>query len=93
MQYITERDLQVIENNTFKVPRFLFSGAYKKISAESKLLFALILERQSYTIDILSNESGYSSELIKKCIKELIKVGLVQMNDSIIFSTQLRRTI
>lgn len=93
MQYITERDLQVIENNTFKVPRFLFSGIYKKISAESKLLFALILERQSYTLEVLTNESGYSSELIKKCIKELSKAGLIQINESIISSTQLRRTI
>ncbi|AFA47897.1 hypothetical protein Awo_c11130 [Acetobacterium woodii DSM 1030] len=93
IQYLTECDLKSIENNSFKVPRFLFSGTYKKISAESKLLFALILERQFYAIEALVNESGYSQELIKKCIKELSKAGLIQMNDSLISSTQLWRTV
>jgi hypothetical protein len=30
IQYLTECDLKGIENNSFKVPRFLFSGTYKK---------------------------------------------------------------
>ncbi|KNZ42334.1 hypothetical protein [Acetobacterium bakii] len=93
MQYITESDLKVIEKNTFKVPRFLLGGLYKKISADSKLLFALMMDRQSYTFEDLGNESGYSLELIKYCVKELQKAGLVQINDSIISSIQLRRII
>lgn len=93
IQYLSERDLKSIENNTFKVPGFLFTGAYKKISAESKLLFALILERQSYAIEALGIESGYSQDLIKKCLKELKKAGLIQMNDKIISSKQRWRAV
>lgn len=92
MQYITEFDLKVIEKNTFKVPRFLL-GNYKKISADSKLLFALMMDHQTFALDDLVTESGYSPEIIKKCTKELTKAGLIQVDGSELSVNQLRRTV
>ncbi|AWW28355.1 MULTISPECIES: hypothetical protein [unclassified Acetobacterium] len=93
MQYLTEYDLNAIDNNTFRVPRFLFSGSYQKISADSKLLFALMMEGHSMVLEELSNESGYSLTLIKKCLNELAKAGLIQVHDSLILITQMRRIL
>lgn len=93
MQYLTEYDLSAIEKNTFRVPRFLFSGSYQKISADSKLLFSLIMDRQSTVLEELSKESGYSLTLIKKCVNELTKAGLIQVQDSLILITQMRRIL
>jgi hypothetical protein len=93
MEYLTEYDLNAIDNNTFRVPRFLFSGSYQKISADSKLLFALMMERQSTALDELGKESGYSLTLMKKCVKELTKAGLIQVQDPLILITQMRRIL
>lgn len=92
MQYITEFDLKVIEKNTFKVPRFLL-GDYKKISADSKLLFALMMDHQTFVLDDLVTESGYSPKLIRKCTKELSKAGLIQVDGTLLSINQLRRTV
>lgn len=78
MQYLTERDLPITDKNTFKVPLFLFGGAYKKVSADAKLLFSMMMEDQSFNMLDLEREYGYPPELVKKCINELAKAGLIQ---------------
>lgn len=78
MRYLTERDLPITEKNTFKVPLFLFGGSYKKVSADAKLLFSMVMEKQSFNSADIEREIGYSPELVNKCIKELTKAGLIQ---------------
>lgn len=87
MQYLKEIDIQsVIQNeNAFLVPKFLFKKEFRKISANSKLLFAFIFESKVIKLSDLSECSGFSLELTNKCVKELAGMNLVNIKDSQIF--------
>jgi len=80
MNYLSECDLPIKTTNMFKIPLFLFSNRYKKLSADAKLLYSLMLdELDGCECDVcdLEKNYNYSPALTSRCIRELSHAELL----------------
>lgn len=76
MEFIKMNDLPISDKNSIRIPKFLLSNGC--VSADSKLLYAMIADHQSMTIQELISDCGYSKKKVNRCIKELIHAGLIE---------------